>query len=222
MPLEPMPVPPAPDPDPLTDPLSRAVVAAAVERGYPSVGLADVLARAGVGSDEFRRRYADVDDCACDTAARLIDAFKRRAGTAFNAWEDWRSALRAAAYAAADWMEEHPGTVTFGVTEVLRIGDEMARVRREEVFLWCAGMIERGRDAAPPGTVPEGASMMAIGSVLQLLTSRLQEGVEVNPHDAVRESLFGVMRIYLGEDAAREELILPRPRSTVGAPARKR
>lgn len=214
--VKPMELPPAPWPDPLRDPLSRALVAVAVERGYGATTIAAVIDRAGVSRSEFDRRHAGLDACAVDTAGRLIAAFKRRAGAAFNSQADWRSGLRLAAYEAADWMEEYSETVTFGTAEVLHVGDEMARVGREEVFLWCAEMIERGREAAPPGSVPEGASAMAIGSILQLLSHRLQEGAEIRPYEAVRESLYGVIRIYLGEEAAREELTLPRPGEAPG------
>ena len=210
--MEPVEIPPAPDPDPVSDPLSLAVVAEVVERGYQSVAVEDVTFRAGLTVAEFHSRYTDLDDCVLDTYERLIAAFQRRSGAAFNRHADWRTALRAAAYVAADWLEQYPDAVEFGTSEVLRMNNEMARVRREEVFVWCAQMIDRGREAAPdPEAVPEAAAMIAIGSILQLLTHRWQEGAEIRPYDSARESIYGVVLTYLGEDAAREELHLPRP-----------
>jgi AcrR family transcriptional regulator len=210
--MKPIELPAMPDPDPFSDPISVALVDEAFDWGYPSLEVEDVARRAGVSVEEFHRRFADLDHCALDTYERLIAAFERRVGTAFNREPDWRRGLRAAAFETAAWLEEHPGSVKFGTTEVLQMRNEMARVRREEVFGFCAEMIDRGREVSPePGAVPEGASMVAIGSILQFLTRRLQEGAEIRFPEAARESLYGVVRTYLGEDAAREELSLPLP-----------
>lgn len=61
--------------------------------------------------------------------------------------------------------------------------------------------------------------MVAVGSVTQLFAHHVQQGVEVNVYTAVREALYRVVSIYLGEEAAAEELSAPRPapHATVGA-----
>lgn len=210
--MRPIELPARPDPDPFTDPISLAVVAAADDWGYPNVEVGDVVRRARISFDDFYRRYVDLDHSALDTFERLTADFQRRVGEAFNLQSDWRNGLRAVANETAHWLEEHPRAVRFGTLEVLRMPNEMARVRREELFAFCAEMIEQGREAAPdPRAVPEGASIVAIGSILQFLTRRLQEGKEIPFAEATQESLYGVVRTYLGEDAAREELSLPPP-----------
>ncbi len=216
--MRPVELPPAPKPEPLTDPLSLAVIAEMSEYGYPDLDLDAVLVRAGITAAEFRRRYVDLDECVLDTYERLTATTARRIGDAFNRQADWRSALRAAAYEVADMFVEHPHTVRFGISEILRMGNEMARVRREEVFVFCAQLVERGREAASdPDAVPEGAEIVATGSIIQLLTRRLQEGAEIDFHESARESIYGVVRVYLGDAAAREELAMPRPASPVAA-----
>lgn len=216
--MKPIEVPAAPQPDPLSDPLSVAVVSEIVERGYPSVTVADVAARAEITVAQFHRRFRDLDDSAIDTYERLIATFERRVVGAFNGQHDWRTALRAAAYEVADFFEENPYLPRFGMTEILRVQSELARVRREELFVYCEQMIEQGREAAPdPGSVPEGASVVAVGSILQMLTHRLQQGVTTDYQGAVRESVSRVVGIFLGEEAAREELSLPRPLPTDAA-----
>ncbi|HTT93876.1 MAG TPA: TetR/AcrR family transcriptional regulator [Solirubrobacterales bacterium] len=216
----PVALPPRPDPDPLLDPLSLAVVAEVSECGYAAASLAGVLRRAGVTAAEFELRFDDLDDCALDTLERLIAAFERRVARVFNRGPDWRSALRAAAYESADWLEENPGTAPFAMTEALRMGNEIARVRREGLFEFCAALIESGREAAPdPGSIPAGASIHAAGSILNLLTHRLLEGASVSYHQGARESLYGVMRIYLGPEVAGEELRRPLPARAPRVPA---
>lgn len=201
-----------PDPDPREDPIARAVIAAVAERGAEA-SVEEVLARSGVSGDEFSQRYASLEDCALDAYERQIAIFKRRIGTAFNAQPDWRSSLRAAAYETADWMEEDMQLISFGMTGVLGMNSELARVRREEIFAFCAQLVDRGRTepGSKVGDDDGAAAMFAIGSIIQLLTHRLQEGGPVDPRGIVPEMMYTVVRAYLGEEVAREELSLPRP-----------
>jgi AcrR family transcriptional regulator len=205
-------IPPRPDPNPHLDPISVAIVDLSVERGYEQVRVEDVVERAGVGAEEFQRRYTGKEDCALRVFETLAAEFEWRVGTAYNRESEWRSALRAAAGAAADWMLEVPNVVRFGTVEVLAMESEMARVRREEAFAYCAGLIDRGREEAPDrDAIPEGAAAVAIGSIMHLLTHRLQRGDEVDPHAIIPELMYGVVRPYLGEEIARQELEMPRP-----------
>jgi AcrR family transcriptional regulator len=182
------------------------------EKGYEATTVDDVIARAGVGADEFYRRFSDLEDCALKAYEAFIADFKWRVGTAYARQPEWRTALRAAAYATADWMTEMPKLVPFGTVEVLAMKSEMARVRREEVFIYCAGLIDEGRKAAAdPDAIPPGAAMVAIGSIMQLLTHKVQKGAEIDPHGITPEMMYAVVRTYLGEAVAREEFSAPRP-----------
>jgi hypothetical protein len=210
----PVELPRPPDPDPYRDPLSLAVVQEVFERGERASS-AGVIARSGVPAHEFYERYRTLEDCALDSYERFIAAFKRRACGAFNAQVDWRDSIRAAAYETADFMEESPALLGFGITGVLQMKSELARVRREEVFVFCGGLIDLGRTEPSPIEADESAAMFAIGSIVQLLTYRLQSGGPVEPHAIVPEMMYAVVRAYKGEEVAREELELSRP-----APAR--
>jgi hypothetical protein len=205
----PVELPPAPDPDPFRDPLSLAVAHEVFERGERA-STAGVIARADVPESVFHQRYATLEDCALDSFERFIADFERRVGEAFNAGSDWRDSLRASAYEAADWMEENPELVSFGMAGVLHMNNELARVRREEVFVFCGDLIDLGRTEPSDIEADEAAAMFAIGSIMQLLTHRLQSGGPVEPHAIVPEMLYAVVRAYKGEDVAREELSLPR------------
>lgn len=206
----PLELPPAPDPDPHQDPLAAAVVAEICEGGYEAATEAGVIRRAGVTEEEFRRRFSGLDDCALDCYERYIADFERRTGSAFNGQDEWPASLRAAAYAAVDWMAEHPEQMRFGGAEVLKIPNGLGQVRRDEVLEFCATMIDRGRAVAPEG-VPESASIAAVGSVGQLLMQRLQEGVEINFNEVVPELMYRIVSVYLGEEAARAELSVGPP-----------
>ena len=205
----PLELPLAPDPDPYRDPLSLAVVDEVFEHGDQATATG-VIARAGVTASDFGERYETLDDCVLDVYERFIAAYKRRVGGAFNAHSEWRDSLRAAAYETADFMEESPALVGFGMTGVLQMKNELARVRREEVFVFCGGLIDLGRREPSEIEVDDSAAMFAIGSIIQLLTYRLQSGGPVEPHAIVPEMMYAVVRAYKGEEEAREELSLTR------------
>lgn len=204
--------PPRPDPDPHRDPVVIALASEVCdpESGPPSD--ASVARRAGLSLAEFHGRFEDFDACLVDSFARLIAGYEHRVGSAFNAHADWRSGLRAAAYETADWIEENPLLTEFGVVGVLGVKNEMARVMREETLLFCAAMIDMGREEAPdPESVPEPAAMIAIGSIFELLAHRLQAGADFDPREIVPEMMYGIVRTYLGDEAAEEELGLRPP-----------
>jgi hypothetical protein len=53
--------------------------------------------------------------------------------------------------------------------------------------------------------------MVAMGSIAQLLTHRLQKGVQLELQETVPQMLYLSVRPYHGEEAAQEELHAPRP-----------
>jgi hypothetical protein len=71
---------------------------------------------------------------------------------------------------------------------VLQLKSELARVRREEVFLFCAGLIELGAAGSPSPEADETRSLFAIGSIMQLLTYRIQTGTT---RDGAGDDVFG-------------------------------
>jgi AcrR family transcriptional regulator len=211
-PLEREPVPPRPKPDPFTDPIQIAVVDLIFERGYEAFDERAIVRRAGATMAEFRSRFVDKQDCTVRTIEACLQDFKWMVETAYDTGADWREGLRASAWAVADHLDEHPELVHVLVIGLLGAKNEMLRVLREEALMYGATVIERGRAEAPePAAVPAGAAAMAMGSIAQLLTHRLQKGVDVAPHATVRQMLYLSARPYVGEEAAAEELRLPRP-----------
>jgi AcrR family transcriptional regulator len=210
--MRPIALPPPLTRDPFADPLALAIIDEVAERGYAATTVSGVVARAGVGREEFDRRFTGLEDAALRTFEAFIVDFERRVGLAFNAEADWRTGLRASAYETADWMAANPNLVRFGTVEVLEMRSEMARVRREEVFIFCARLIDEGRSEVPdPAAIPDSAALVAIGSTVQMLAHRVQKGVEIDAHAMVPETMYAAVRPYLGEKLAREELVLPRP-----------
>jgi AcrR family transcriptional regulator len=206
------PTPAPPERDPWADPLAVAVLDLSAERGYPNVTVADLCERAGIEVAEFRRRFVDREECSRDCLAAFIADFEARVGAVYDQHADWRSALRATAYECADWAEEHPNLLRFGAIGLLEARDEMMRVQREEAFRFCAGLIDGGRAAAPdPAAVPDSAPVVGIGAIMNLAGRRLQKDEPLEVHAMVPEMMYLVVRPYLGDVLAREELRLSRP-----------
>jgi AcrR family transcriptional regulator len=189
-----------------------AVVDVVVERGYRNTTVADIAERAGVSEEEFHRRFADKEDCALRCFEAFTADYEWRLETAYASQPDWRSGLRAAAWEVAEWIAANPNLIHFGAVDLLEAENEMIRVRREEAMSFGGKLIARGREAAPdPDAVPDSAALSAIGSIVQLLTNRLQSGIDPEPLVMVRPMIYLAVRPYLGEEIAREEMEMPRP-----------
>jgi AcrR family transcriptional regulator len=198
--------------DPFADPLYVALIDIVAERGYEGADVDSVTRRAGVDTAEFYSRFADKEDCVQRAYEAFIEDFLWHVQRAYDVGPDWPGALRGAAYAAADWMNEHPRTARFGGVDVLYARNEMVRVRREEVFRYCAGLIDAGRAVAPdPSAVPEAAPIMAIGAIAQILTGRMQKREALETDRMVPALMYQAVKPYLGEEVAREELTMARP-----------
>lgn len=193
-------------------PLAAAVVKTVAERGYDAATVEEISARAGVSPREFERLFADKADAVLRVFEAHIDDFRRQVQRAYDRYPEWPESLRAAGYAAIDWVERHPGTLHYGMVDILEAG-EMARVRREDLFRWCAGLIDAGREVAPePAAVASGAALMAVGAIVELITRNTQEAGEAELAEVLPEMMYGAVRPYLGEAVAQRELSMPRPR----------
>lgn len=206
---QPIALPPPPYPDPYHDPVALAVVAEVVERG-DLASVPGILSRDGVSPEDFACRFTTLEDCAVDALERFIASFERRVIEAFNGQPDWRSSIRAAAYEVADFFEENLVLTQFGLIGVLGMKSEMARVRREEILIFGADLIDLGRNE-PGADVgdDEAAATFAIGTIVQVLTHQMSGGGPLDPQAIVPKMMYGIVRPYLGEEAAQEELALP-------------
>jgi AcrR family transcriptional regulator len=192
-------------------PLAAAVIEVVVERGYGEASVEEIVTRAGVPREEFEHHFADKADAVLRVIESCIDDFKRCIGRAYMSAPAWPDNLRAAAYELISWIEDHPYAYRFGMVRILEAG-EMARLRREELFTWCAAMVDAGREAAPdPAAVPAAAPMLAIGRVVEILTRHAGGVLDADPGATLPELMYAVVRPYLGEDAARAELSMPPP-----------
>ena len=192
-------------------PLGEAVIAVIAERGFPAASVDEIVGRAGIERSEFDCLFTDKEDAALQVFDSYVEEYERRALAAYRAEACWPDSLRAAVYVAARWIYEYPEATKFGIVDVLEAGEAL-RVRREHIFRWLASLIEEGRKVAPdPDRVPPAAALMATGAVAEILRRYLQGTFDLEPVGMVSQLMYGAVRPYLGEDAARRELEMPPP-----------
>jgi AcrR family transcriptional regulator len=192
-------------------PITGAVMAVIRERGYESADVAEFTERAGMSRPEFDRHFTGKADLTLRVFEAVIDDFEERARSAYESRATWPDNLRAAAYETVRWIVRNPDSAWFGMVGVLEAGD-MALVRREEVFKWCASLVDAGRAVAPdPGSVPRSAPLMAIGAIVEMLRRQQEGSLDADPVASVPRLMYSAVRPYLGEEAARRELEIPPP-----------
>jgi AcrR family transcriptional regulator len=156
-------------------PIAGAVMAVIKDRGYELASAKEFADRVGMEMAQFEHHFADKAEATDRVFEAYIDNFKTRVGGAYASAASWPENLRAAAYEAARWLRDNPLATWFGMVGMLDAGD-LQRVRREEVFKWCAALIDEGRAVAPnPAAVPEAAPLIAVGAIAETLR-RQQEG----------------------------------------------
>ncbi|HEX4306471.1 MAG TPA: TetR/AcrR family transcriptional regulator [Solirubrobacterales bacterium] len=193
-------------------PLGAAIVEVVATEGYREAGVGGIIARAGVTRQEFDRLFSGKADAVQQVLESMIEDFRRRVGGAYAGVPGWPGSLRAAAYEVVAWIEDHPHAYEFGMLGVLEAG-EMPRLRREELFTWCAALIDAGRAVAPdPAAVPAAAALIAVGAVVDGLARHASGEPDAGLVETVPKLMYGAVLPYLGGEAARRELSARAPR----------
>jgi AcrR family transcriptional regulator len=192
-------------------PLGEAVMEVLAERGYEAASVEEFVRRAGISRAEFERHFSGKAEATLRVYEAFIDDFVARVQRVYDAAPPWPANLRAAAYEVTRWMADHPAATQFGNVGIFA-AEEIGRVRREELFRWCASLIDAGRKAAPdPDVVPAGAPLLVVGAVVEISRRHQEGGFGGDPVGMVPELMYGAVRPYLGDEAARHELHVPPP-----------
>jgi AcrR family transcriptional regulator len=205
-------------PELFAHPLAKATLEVLRERGFVATEVTEICRRAGVDPGDLSAPMRDKRYLVIAVSEVYADDFQSEVGAAFHAEDVWPDSLRAAAYQVVRWITRHPEAAWWGTVGLLEAG-EAARARRDEIFAWAAGLIDAGREAAPdPAAVPDHAATLAIGSIVETLGRKMQGRISGEPVDGVRWLMYGAVRPYLGEEAARAELEIPPPADLLADP----
>jgi AcrR family transcriptional regulator len=192
--------------------IRAAAIDLLVERGYTQTTIEAIVDRAGVERADFDRRFAGKDDCCLRVYEAQLADIDRLVIGAYLSREAWRDRLRAAAYAAADYVRAHPQEVLFGEIQ-MREATEMAQARRDAYLQRLVDLVDAGRtELDDPDSVSRGLAERALGAVYTLMLKRLQEDRGTRAaRDMVPELMYVAVRPYVGHEAALEELRIPPP-----------
>jgi AcrR family transcriptional regulator len=194
--------------------IREAMLDLVTSQGYAATTLDQLLERAAVSRVAFERRYDDMEDCFLRVYDELAEELGRCVFDAFESEAEWRDGLRAAAYAAARWIRQHPREIRYGTLEMMAAG-EFAHARRDATLRRFVELIDAGRNQLEePDSVSPSMAEGVIGGIMVTLTKNLRRGARVRAEELVPGLMFLAVRPYLGHEAAREEMTIPPPPET--------
>lgn len=187
--------------------IRQALMDLVIEVGLDRLSAEMVSERAGVPMQDFERSFPCLEDCYSWVHEENTREFERLLMAAFDRDGSWRDRLRAAAYVAARYMEEHPHEVRFGVTEMFAAGP-MAQVVRERGLHRLVELIDAGRaELDDPDSVDRGVAEGVFGAIYATVTAELRRREGPLPAaEFVPAMMYLAVGPYLGQAAAREEL----------------
>jgi AcrR family transcriptional regulator len=194
--------------------IREAVLDLVFDHGCDGTSLAMILDRAGVDHIAFEREFKTREECFVAIYTQSNEWFVRDVFAAFEAGEDWRDSLRAAAYVAARFLRDHPREVRLNVIQVFSAG-EMAMAERDRYHQILVDLVDAGRqELDDPDSVSRSVAEGVVGSILSLMMREVSDqGSAASAEAAVPELMYIAVRPYLGHEIAREELTMPPPES---------
>ncbi len=206
------------------------MLAAAIETvgdvGYSRMTVAQVIGRARVSRKTFYDVFSDSEDCFMAAFDESIEQARGPVEQAYRGESCWRDGVRAALARILLLMDDEPVIARLCLVEALGAGDRVLE-HRAQLLDELAGVIDRGRDAAPSNREPPVLTAEGVvGAVFAVLHARLlEDGPELL--SGLLGELMGIIVLpYLGTRAAVRELDAPaaaatgrrRPRSDRGDP----
>lgn len=193
------------------DRIREAMMDLALERGWEKVTLGAVLERADVDRVEFERHFADLRDCYLQIYLENAAEFDQCIFTAFDEAPNWREGVRAAAYAAARHIRDHPRGASFSLLQRFNV-DDVIQVHRERQLRGIVERIDRGREELDdPDSISPLVAEGVMGSVYELMIGEFQRGKGARVEEFVPTLMYMAVLPYLGREAALEELSIPPP-----------
>jgi AcrR family transcriptional regulator len=183
-----------------------------VEKGFDATSIDAVLARAEVKPADFERRFSDLRDCCMQIYLANMDDFNAVIFGAASGEGRWQDRLRAAAYAAARYIQARPVQTRFDMIQMLGVG-ELAQAYRDRTLGRIVDLIDEGRqEIEDPESMSRDVAVSIFGSIYQSLLKEVRGRSDPPPVETfVPQLMYIAVRPYLGHNLACEELRLPAP-----------
>jgi AcrR family transcriptional regulator len=191
--------------------LREALLDLCAEAGYQQLELGDLLERAGIGEDGFRRRYADLDALFAAVLGEIYDEFFARAQAAVEGVVGWRERMRITAYVLLRFLRADERVARLAAVEVQYAGEGAQRLF-QQTFSRLVELIDEGSEEAGGPESPSLATAIGVGGVV---FARVQEAVSKGElelgEEEIPELMYAAVFPYLGAEAAEEELRVSPP-----------
>jgi AcrR family transcriptional regulator len=188
--------------------LLKATAAVIAERGYASLAVGDVTARAGVSRATFYQLFEDKHDCVLAAQSWAMDRLHRAivdaAESSAAAGGDWPRAVAAGVGAALDFAAEFPGQARL----VLASGHSPSEPRLARdglaLHLRLVRLLHEGSRCFPGARSPSGlAEQAAVGAAMSIVGTCLAAG-EVDALPELKIDLVQIVLVpYLGGNEAK-------------------
>jgi AcrR family transcriptional regulator len=173
------------------------------EIGYRCVTVEQVLARSGVGLEQFKAEFGDLEGCfvaAYEAEADVLcEAMLDAAGRA----GDRRAAIRAAMETLLGFFAERPMVGRALIRDVHVVGGD-ALAKHEEVLARLTAAISKG--ARLPEEQLGWTSTFVVGAVEGVVAARLARGETDEMLGLLPELMYLIVASYEGSEAATGEL----------------
>lgn len=176
------------------------------EGGCQGVAAEQVASGAGTTRGEFDRHFSGEEECLRAAFEEICDRFDCHLLPIYLSDKPWRERIRAATYAAVDYCLRSENEILFVLATWARYGGLDRTDRSLQLHL---GQIDALRhDLGEESEIPPSAAELSLGSFLETV-ARLgaQERLRDLP-ELVPDLLYNLFRLYLGVEAAEEELAL--------------
>ncbi len=210
--LEP-PTEPAPELDHTErDRIYEAMFDLVLETDYETATVQAVCERVGIDPAAFERHFADKADCCLQIYTANNERFGHQVYGAYAEHEIWRDSLRAAAYAAARFLADHPREVRFNVIAILAAGP-MAQAQRDIYLQALVDLVDAGRsELDEPDSISRSVAEGVVGSIVERMLRDVHRHGDAEAAEAVvPELMYIAVRPYMGHEVARQELSIPAP-----------
>lgn len=186
--------------------LLAATIDLVASKGCQRAVAAEIAFAAGTDLREFDRHFGGEEDCLRATFEEVCDRFDRHLLPIYLADKPWQERMRTAAFAAADYCLRNEDEIQFVLAARGRCGGldraELSLQLHLEQIDSLRHEIGRGSGISP--SAPE----LSLGSFLGTVARLGSQGRLHDLPDLVPELLYGLFRLYLGVDAAEQELAL--------------
>jgi AcrR family transcriptional regulator len=185
--------------------LTAALIEVVEATGNAEPTVSQILVRARVSRKTFYDVFRDREDCFLAAFDEISARARAAMAQAYARERSWRAGVRAALSCLLTLIEQQPRLARLCVVHSSGAGKRV-RTRRIELMTDLADVVDRGREAGPPGAeLPRITAEMVVGGIHAVIHGRLMHQDTRGLNDLLGALMSMIVLPYLGPGVAREE-----------------